>query len=200
MPQPLFIMLVYPFGLLAFAMITNAVMHKVAAARPRWSGARVLAAGSAVAFVCGMALEAPMFLSHLWSLPGAPRELSLFDDGHRYAAVEYLTAAMVFAGWAAVRYFRDDEGRAFTERGVGTVGSVLAIAAWCSALLLVLQLFVSVFAFQADAYPKSFPRHLTNGMCDVGATQHTRYGPCPGSDGFKMPTRHSLPGPGPFGS
>jgi hypothetical protein len=198
MPQPIFIMLVYPFGLLAFAMITNAVMRAVRRRRPAWSGGRVLAAGSLVAFVCGVALEAPMFLLHLWSLPGAPRELSLFDDGHRYAAVEFLTTGMVFAGWAALRYFRDDEGRAVTERGVGTAGSVLATAAWCASLLIILQFFVSVFAFQADPYPKAFPRHLTNGMCDVGPTSGTRYGPCPGSPGFRMPSRNSLPGEPPF--
>jgi uncharacterized protein DUF5135 len=198
MPQPVFIMLVYPFGLLAFAMITNAVMRAVQARKPDWSGGRVLAAGSFVAFLCGLALEAPMFLLHLWSLPGAPRELSLFDNDHRYAAVEFLTTGMVFAGWAAVRYFRDDEGRAFTERGAGTGGSVLAIIGWCASLLIVLQLIVSLFAFQADPYPKGFPRHLTNGMCDVGATTHTRYGPCPGSPEFRMPTRNSLPGEAPF--
>jgi hypothetical protein len=198
MPEPVFIMLVYPFGLLAFAMITNAVMRFTQRRRPDWSGARVLAAGSLVAFACGMALEAPMFLLHLWSLPGAPRELSLFDDGHRYAAVEFLTTGMVFAGWAALRHFKDDEGRAITERGVGRTGSVLATVAWCSSLLLILQLIVNVFAFRADPYPASFPRHLTNGMCDVGPTTDTRYGPCPGSPGFRLPTPGSLPGKAPF--
>jgi hypothetical protein len=196
MPEPVFIMLVYPFGLLAFAMGTNALMRLARGRRPGWSDGRVLAVGAVGAFLAGVALEAPMFLMHLWSLPGAPRELSLFDNAHRYAAVEFLTTGMVFAGWAAVRFFRDDEGRAFTERGVGPAGAVLAMVAWCSILLLVLQLIVSVFAFRADPYPSAFPRHLVNGMCDVGATTHTRYGPCPGSPGFRLPTR--LPGPAPF--
>jgi hypothetical protein len=56
MPEPVFIMLVYPFGLLAFAMITNRVMAAVARARPGWSAGRVLAAGTAFAVLCGMAL------------------------------------------------------------------------------------------------------------------------------------------------
>jgi uncharacterized protein DUF5135 len=196
MPEPLFIMLVYPFGLLAFAMMSNAVMRAARGRFPQWSDAKVLAAGSVAAFVGGMALEAPMFLLHLWSLPGAPRELSLFDDGHRYTAVEYLTTGMVFAGWAAVRYFKDDQGRAFTERGLGQTGSVFAMVGWCCSLLLVLQLIVNLFAFKAAAYPTEFPRHLVNDMCDVGQTVGTRYGPCPGSPGFRMPV--SLPGPAPF--
>lgn len=196
MPQPVFIMLVYPFGLLAFAMMTNAVMRVTQRRFPAWSGARVLAVGSAAAFLGGVALEAPMFLLHLWSLPGAPSELSLFDDGHRYASVEYLTTGMVFAGWAAVRYFKDDQGRAFTERGHGQVGSVLAMVAWCCSLLLALQLVVNFFAFKSDPYPEQFPPHLVNDMCDVGSTTGTRYGPCPGSPDFKVPT--SLPGPHPY--
>jgi Spirocyclase AveC-like len=196
MPQPIFIMLVYPFGLLAFAMMTNAVMRAARRRFPHWSDAKVLAAGSAAAFLGGLALEAPMFLLHLWSLPGAPSELSIFDNGHRYAAVEYLTTGMVFAGWAAVRYFKDDKGRAFTERGLGQTGSVFAMIGWCCSLLLMLQLVVNLFAFKADPYPTEFPRHLVNDMCDVGDTAGTRYGPCPGTPGFHMPV--SLPGPAPF--
>lgn len=193
MPQPVFIMLVYPFGLLAFAMMSNAVMRVAQTRFPHWSNGRVLLAGSLAAFLGGVALEAPMFLPHLWSLPGAPSELSLFDDGHRYASVEYLTTGMVFAGWAAVRYFKDDQGRAFTERGPGQIGSVLAIIGWCCSLLLMLQLVVTIFAFQADPYPEEFPPHLVNGLCDVGSTSNTHYGPCPGSPGFTMPISQGTP-------
>jgi hypothetical protein len=196
MPEPVFIMLVYPFGLLAFAIGTNAVMRFVAGRRPQWSALKLLAAGSAAAILAGMALEAPMFLLHLWALPGAPSSVSLFDNAHRYPAVEFLTTGMVFAGWGAVRYFRDDEGKAFTERGVGPLGAVLAMVAWCASLLLVLQLIVTFFSFHASPYPASYPRDLVNGMCNVGATRHTRYGPCPGAAGFRLPL--SLPGKAPF--
>ena len=198
MPEPVFIMLVYPFGLLAFAMGTNALMRFVAERRPDWSGGRILAVGALAATLAGMALEAPMFLLDLWALPGAPRGGSLFDNAHRYSPVEFLTTGMVFAGWAAVRYFKDDEGRAFTERGVGRGGAVLAIVGWCATLLIILQLIVSFFAFHAAPYPTAYPRDLVNGMCNVGATQHTRYGPCPGTPGFRLPT--ALPGRAPFSS
>jgi len=187
MPEPVFIMLVYPFGLLAFAMITNAIMRAIQRARPSWSSVRILVLGAVAAAVCGMGLEAPMFLLHLWALPGAPRTLALFGNGQRYPAVEYLTTGMVFAGWAAVRYFKDDAGLTFTERGVGRFGRLFAIVGWCSSLLIVLQLIVTFFAFHAAPYPASYPRDLVNGLCNVGSTQHTRYGPCPGSPGFRMP-------------
>jgi hypothetical protein len=205
MPEPLFIGLVYPFGLLAFAMIMNAVMRLVRRRRPDASNLAVLGVGSAAGFLLGMALEAPMFLLHLWSLPGAPAEFSLFGNAHRYAAVEYLTTGIVFAGWGALRFFKDDGGRALTERGLEglspkwrTPTSVLATIAWCCSLLLILQLVVNVFAFRADPYPADFPRHLVNGMCDVGATTGTRYGPCPGTPHFHMPTPGSLSGHAPF--
>jgi hypothetical protein len=193
MPQPIFIMLVYPFGLLAFSMFTTWTMRTAARLRPDWSGAKLIAVCAVAGTLGGVALEAPMFLLHLWSLPGSPSELSLFDNAHRYAIVEILTTGMVFAGWGAVRYFRDDHGRAFTERGHGQLGAALAMVGWCCSLLILLQVFVNVFAFHAAPYPERFPPDLVNDMCDVGATQHTRYGPCPGSPGFKMPVG-SLPG------
>jgi hypothetical protein len=196
MPEPVFIMLVYPFGLLAFAMATNAVMRAASRRWPRLAGRHVLALGSAVAVLMGMALEAPMFLLHLWALPGAPTALALFDNAHRYPAVEYLTTGMVFAGWAWVRHFHDDAGRAFTERGVGPMGAVLAMVGWCASLLILLQVTVIFFSIHTAPYPLGYPRDLVNGMCNVGATQHTRYGPCPGSPGFRLPL--SLAGPAPF--
>jgi cytochrome c oxidase assembly factor CtaG len=196
MPEPVFIMLVYPFGLLAFAMLITAFLRRLRRARPTWSTARTVIAGSLFATVCGMALEAPMFLLHLWNLPGAPRTLSLFDNAHRYSPVEFLTTGMVFAGWGIVRYLKDDHGRAFTQRGMSTGGSVLALIGWCASLMMILCLIIGFFSFHASPYPRQFPRHLVNGMCDVGATQNTRYGPCPGSPGFRMPT--TLPGKAPF--
>jgi hypothetical protein len=198
MPQPIFIMLVYPFGLLAFSMFTTWTMRTAARLRPNWSGARLIGVCAVAGTLGGAALEAPMFLLHLWSLPGSPAVFSLFDNAHRYAIVEILTTGMVFAGWGAVRYFRDDQGKAFTERGQGQLGAILAMIGWCCSLLILLQLFVTFFAFHADPYPPGFPPHLVNNMCDVGVTQHTRYGPCPGSPDFKMPT--SLPGAAQYGS
>jgi hypothetical protein len=196
MPEPVFIMFVYPFGLIAFTMIANAIMRAAARRWPGLSGGWILLIGGVSATLCGMLLEAPMFLLHLWALPGAPKTLALFNNGHRYPAVEYLTTGLVFAGYAAVRYFKDDAGLAFTERGVGTGGSLLAIVGWCSALMLVLQLTVTFFSFHAAPYPQSYPRDLVNGMCNVGTTQHTRYGPCPGSPGFRLP--EALPGHAPY--
>jgi hypothetical protein len=81
----------------------------------------------------------------------------LTDNGHRYAAVEYLTTGVVFAGWAAVRYFKDDHGRAFTERGVEQTGSVLAMIGCCCSLLLCLRLVVNLFAFKAAPFPRNSP-------------------------------------------
>jgi hypothetical protein len=64
------------------------------------------------------------------------------------------------------------------ERGESPLGATLAMVGWCCSLLILLQVFVNFFAFHAAPYPERFPPHLVNDMCDVGATQHTRYGPC----------------------
>jgi hypothetical protein len=41
------------------------------------------------------------------------------------------------------------------------------------------------------------PRQLVNGMCNAPGVTGTRYGPCPGSPGFRMPVVGSLPGSSP---
>jgi hypothetical protein len=128
-----------------------------------------------------------MFLLHLWSLPGAPAQLSLFDNGHRYAAVEYLTTGVVFAGWAAVRYFKDDHGRAFTERGIGQTGSVLAMIGWCCSLLLFLQLVVNMFAFKAAPFPEEFPATSSTTCVTSGIQQAPATAPAPAAPTSKCP-------------
>jgi hypothetical protein len=173
MPEPAFIVLVYPFGLLAFAMGTNALVRLAARRRPDWSGARILTVGTVGAALAGMALEAPMFLLHLWALAGAPGKLSLFDNAHRYSPVEFLTTGMVFAGWAAVRYFRDDEGRAFTERGVGPGRAMLAMIGWCSSLLIVLQLTVTSSP-STPAGTRRPTRGTSSTACATSAPRSTR--------------------------
>jgi hypothetical protein len=39
---------------------------------------------------------------------------------------------------------------------------------------------------RSGPYPHA-PRYLINGLCDVDTTTGTKYGPCPGSEGHRIP-------------
>ncbi|MGH9037379.1 MAG: spirocyclase AveC family protein [Acidimicrobiia bacterium] len=205
LPEPvLFIGLTYTFGLLFFAIVLNALMRAARRRRPSISNAKLVGVAALGAFGLDIALEGPMFLLHLWGLPGAPAEFALFGGNSRFPPAEFIPVTMVFTGWACLRFFKNDKGEAITERGlVGlspgrrTVVSVLATIAVCNSLLLVLGLVQITAGFFADPYPR-YPVHMVNDLCDAPGVEGTRYGPCPGSPGFRAPGRDALPGSKPY--
>lgn len=199
MPQPFFIFLIYPFGFLAIALIVSAVMRWVKRIMPNIGQITFLFAAGVIGTVVGIILEAPIFLLHLWSLPGAPRELSLFGNNARYPWAEFLTTGMVFAVIGCVRYFKDDKGQTIGERGLEGFGNgmrsiirILSTTAIFGIAMFVLLLVQIPAGLHADPYPTGYPKHLVTTLCDVFPDQHTEYGPCPGSPGFRMPVKQTF--------
>ena len=194
MPQPVFIMFVYPFGLLAFAMIVDRMMWAVRRVRPGIGTIGLVGTAFVGGGLMGMVLEAPAFLTHLWALPGAPAAFSLFGNGHRYPWAEYLTTAIVFATFASMRHFRTDAGETLAERGTSHLRptaraavSVLVVTAAFAMSMWALILVQIPAGMHASPYPRDYPDHLVNDLCSIRADQPTAYGPCPGSPGFRLP-------------
>lgn len=203
MPQPVFIMLIYPFGLLIFAMIVNHGMGVLRRRRPGTSNLALIAFGYAYGWVIAFALEAPAFLTNLWGLPGAPATLSFFGNDQRFAWPEYLTTAIVFTTFASVRYFQNDKGQTIGERGLEglsagmrLVVSTLATIAMFAMSMWALLLVQIPGGFHSSVYPPGYPAHQINGLCDIPGnenwTEPTAYGPCPGSPGFRMPVKQTF--------
>lgn len=203
MPQPVFIMFIYPFGLLAFAMILNHGMRSVRNRFPQMSNLGLLAFTYAYGWFIAFCLEAPTFLTNLWGLPGAPARFAMFDNDHRFAWAEYITTAIVFTTFAAVRYFRDDRGQTITERGLEnlalttrTLVSIFATVAIFAMSMWALLLIQIPAGLHSSPYPDGYPAHLINGLCNIPGnknwSQPTEYGPCPGSPGFRMPIRDTF--------
>ncbi|MBB3600625.1 hypothetical protein FHT40_000258 [Mycolicibacterium sp. BK556] len=203
MPQPVFIMFIYPFGLLGFAIIINHGMGVVQRRFPQINTLVLMVFAYSYGLILGACLEAPTFLSNLWGLPGAPADFSLFANGQRYAWAEYLTTGIVFTTFAAVRYFKNDKGETIVERGLHTfrpavrtsvtVFAAVAIFAMSMWALLLVQIPAGL---HASPYPDDYPAHLVNGLCDIPGNPHsttpTAYGPCPGSPGFRMPVNNTF--------
>jgi hypothetical protein len=60
-------------------------------------------------------------------------------------------------------------------------------------MLLAGNVVINLGGLYADPYP-SMPKSFVNGMCDTPGAGPlvrggTRYGPCPGAPGFRMPVR-----------
>lgn len=203
MPQPVFIMFIYPFGLLAFAMILNHGMRFVRGRFPRLSNAGLIAFTYAYGWGLAFILEAPAFLTNLWGLPGAPATLSFFGNDQRFAWAEYLTTAIVFTTFASVRYFQNDRGETIGERGLEglsagsrTIVSFLATTAMFAMSMWVLLLVQLPAGLNSSPYPDGYPAHMVNDLCTIPgnpeASGPTEYGPCPGSPGFRMPVEQTF--------
>jgi hypothetical protein len=119
--------------------------------------------------------------------------------------IAWVEIAMFFGTVSSVYVFRDDKGHTLVERGLERHSPRMAKAITMMALYTCFQFAIwipggvpsTIMSFYQDGWAK-MPAHLVNDVCDVpGVASGTRYGPCPGSPGFRMPVRHSLPGRSP---
>lgn len=203
MPQPVFIMLIYPFGLLLFAMILNHGMGVVRRRFPGTSNLALIAFAYVYGWIIAFILEGPAFLTNLWGLPGAPAAFSFFGNDQRFAWPEYLTTAIVFTTFASVRYFQNDKGQTIGERGLEglSAGLRLIVSSLATIAMFAMSMWVLLLVqipggFHSSPYPEGYPAHQINGLCDIPGndnwTEPTAYGPCPGSEGFRMPVKQTF--------
>jgi hypothetical protein len=200
LPDPIFWGLGVEGGcMLALAVIAGRLISR---ARIRWPGistAKLLGIMVLFAAAVELMLEIPAVAAGLWSY-GAGPSLPLGHFG--YAWLELLGGTGVFF-IPALRVFKDDKGRSFLERGLERLRPGVRKGVTMLAMYAVMQLLwgaVGNIVLVGEPYapkPRHMPAYTLNGMCDAPGTTGTRYGPCPGSPGYRMPGRHSLPGKSP---
>lgn len=205
-PEPiLFAVLLESFVVLGLAIWVGAALRR---ARNRWPGMTtrkligiVILAGFIIDFILEVAVLLPL---HLWTYP-SPEWMSLpVGHGFRYPFLEPIAAGGWFALMIAVRVFKDDRGQSLVERGLDRHPPLLRKAISLIALYAYMQLAIiavgnaplMLYGPYETQWPK-LPAHIVNGLCDAPGVHGTRYGPCPGSAGYRMPGRHSLPGRSP---
>ncbi len=193
------------FGLLGCAMLLGSVANRIRARNPGISNAKIFFATCLGG--CVLVLGEPLTLLplHLWSFPGAPWSVEIGGEAFSYPL---FPEVLVFGLWigiiSAVRIFKDDQGRTFVERGLERHGPGARTAITLLAMYALVQLAtwgpstapMWILGFNQHAWP-AMPAHIQNGLCDTPGGTPTRYGPCPGTPGFKMPIRGSLPGESP---
>lgn len=183
MAEPiLMIMPGYSYGVLLCTMLGCWVMRR---AKARWPSLGV-AGMLGVVFVFTLFFDVVMeglFLMPmgLFTYPGAIQSLSMFPGTyHQYPIYEAVLWGSVQAGLCALRYFTDDRGRTFVERGLDRVHAgfarmqttrFLAIFAAVSMFFFVFyNLPAQWFAMHADPWPEDIQKrsYLTMGICGEG--------------------------------
>jgi hypothetical protein len=65
----------------------------------------------------------------------------------------------------------------------------LGLVASLQLITLVAAAFYWMMGVYADPPRRALPAHIVQGTCDRDGFENTRYGPCPGSPGFRAPIR-----------
>lgn len=194
--EPLWVAGAWVWWCFGGSILCCAILHR---AGRRWPGMSTLAKFAILAaaiVVIDLVLECLFLRTEVMAWAGAPRSLSLWS-GHYYQfpLLESPFVVSLMGGITAVRYFRDDRGQSFVERGVERLRlpkicrsfvSFLAITGYIHAVVIVgYNLPLQYIALKADTFP-ALPSYIRAGTCGTG----TGYA-CP-SGAVPIPSRGSL--------
>jgi hypothetical protein len=172
----------YSFGVLLCTMLGCWVMRKAKSRWPNISNLGLIGVLLVWTFIFDFIIEGLFLMPMgLFTYPGAIRALSInAGTYYQWPVYEGLMWGGVQAGLCALRYFTDDRGRTFVERGLESVqgGFVkqqfvrfLAIFAACSMFFFVLyNLPVQFFAMHTDPWPEDLQKrsYFMMGICGEG--------------------------------
>jgi hypothetical protein len=202
-PDPLlFLFLLETFVPLGCAIIFGRFVSRLRTRRPEISTGQLVAVVIAGGFALALLEPLVIIPLHLWNYPGTPPAIDL-GGGFRYPLFEIACFGPWFGVLASVRIFRNDRGQTIVERGLDRHTPRTRKAVTWLALYTIFQIAIWGFAsmpywvlgINQHPWPRE-PIQLVNGMCNAPGVSGTRYGPCPGSRGFRMPVPGSLPGGG----
>ncbi|HEY7053648.1 MAG TPA: spirocyclase AveC family protein [Mycobacterium sp.] len=172
----------YSFGVLLCTILGCWVMRKAKSRWPNISNLRLIGVVVVWAFVFDFVIEGLFLMPMgLFTYPGAIKSLSInAGTYYQWPLYEGVMWGGVQAGLCCLRYFTDDRGRTFVERGLDRVrgGMVkqqltrfLAIFAACSALFFVVYNLPSQwFAMHAERWPDDILKrsYFLMGICGDG--------------------------------
>jgi len=172
----------YTWGVLLCTMLGCWVMRRAQSRWPNIGLAGLLGVLVVFTFFFDIVMEGLFLMPMgLFTYPGAIRSLSLFPGTyHQYPMYEGLLWGGVQAGFCSLRYFTDDRGRTFVERGLERVrgGAVKRESMRFLAVFAAVSLFFFVFytipaqwlAMHADPWPEDIQKrsYFTMGICGEG--------------------------------
>lgn len=189
----------YAYGVLLITIVGCWLMRKIKARWPNISNLRLIAATYAIAFVFDFVMEGLILLPiGFYTYPGAIRSVSInADTYYQWPVYEGLMWGGVQAALCSLRYFTDDRGRTFVERGLDKVRGglarqqftrFLAIFAGVSGCFFFIYMVPAQWiGMHADPWPEDHQKrsYFNGGICGEGTDK-----PCP-NPALPLPTKHS---------
>ena len=179
------------------AVATCSLMRAIQRRRPHIGKAGLMAAAWVTSGVLIVAFEAPLCMRSgwaSWSATALPDWLVIWP-GTRWQVPlipDPIFWSLVFTAMAALRFYRDDAGRSFVDRGLErtrltgrarTLVSTLAVVGFAN-IAMGLHTIPSVWASFYLHNTVEVPSYMRAGVCGKGTSYH-----CPGPDvPIKLPT------------
>lgn len=182
-PEPLINNFVgYGYGNLLTIMVGSAFMGKVKRRFPNISNLRLIGCMFVYAYIFDFVMEGLVLLPFgFYTYPGAIQSLSLnAGTYYQYPLYEGLMWGGVMTVICSLRYFTDDQGRTFVERGLANIGGgflkqqltrFLAINAICSGAFIVIYMLPAQWlGTHADPWPEDVQKrsYFMSGICGEG--------------------------------
>jgi hypothetical protein len=180
----------YLYAVFGIVLLANFVMRSAKARWPELGKAGLIGTCLAFTFTADFLAEIIFIRFGLYAYPGGISWMTLWH-GHYYQLPlnEVVLMSVVFTGWACLRYFRNDKGQTFAERGAdqlqlsarrGPVVRFLALSGAANVIMLGLFMIpMQWFALHASPWPQDIldRSYLTDNICGPRTTYH-----CPGPD------------------
>lgn len=178
-PQPLlWLPGVYTCWFYGMVLFVNVLMRKLYARRPRTSMPTAWITTFIPTLVLGSILESLMMRMGSHTYAGSIRWLAI-GAGHYYEFPIYqgITGAILFTTWGAMRFYRDDQGYSFAEKGFnqlrlgdrakGWLRFFAVSGAITTVFFLGYHLPNALFAEEGGAWPQSVLQrsYFTDGLC-----------------------------------
>ena len=179
-PEGLFLGCVYIGAMPGIIYSVLWFMQKWKGKFPGTSSWGVLLAGFGFSIIMNLVLELPSVYLQMWGYPGAIRSLTFWaGQTYQYPVYEGVFLSLTFVTWAAVLYFKNEQGQRCFEKGLERVkvgnGSktgirYLALVGLFQTIFLTTYFVPTwLFSLHQDAWVENFPKHLTNNVCGPGS-------------------------------
>jgi hypothetical protein len=181
-PQPLlWLPGVYTCAFFLMVLIVNVIFRKTRERYPSISALSMLFIAFLPMAVVGTLWEAAFMMMGSHQYGSSIRWMAL-NPGHYYEFPVYqgITASLLYTTWGALRFFRDDQGRSFAERGIDRLNVSNSAKGWVRFFAVSGAITVIFFAFyhlpnalialRGDAWPQDVQErsYFTSGVCGPG--------------------------------
>ena len=201
LPSPIFIAIPgYTVMVFGQVMFICWLLRQWVARRPTITGPQVVGIIVFGLFVIDSIIEIMLIRTEIYAYPGGIREVTLFaGETYQFPLTEgFLFGGLGLGSMAVLKFFKDDRGHTFVERGADKMKlspfkeqwlRFLAIFGFCHGMFFALYMVPNQWlATHSDPFPENYPSYMLNGMCVSGVNGDQ----CPGP-GIAMPRPENNP-------